>query len=103
MKRAAAHEGGALLRVDADEWIDPEVVAFCGIDANDLARYRRPPTFASKGGTVPQPNPHAKPNYVFPEEWRERGEALFKMSDDEIATALSVPTPPVPKKLAANG
>ena len=89
--------------IDADEWIDPEVVAFCGIEGVDLARYRRPPAFASKGGTVPQPDPHAKPNYVFPEEWRERGEALFKMSDEEIAMALSVPTPPVPKKLAANG
>jgi hypothetical protein len=28
---------------------------------------------------------------------------LLHMSDDEIAAALSVPTPPVPKKLAATG
>jgi len=89
--------------IDADEWIDPEVVAFCGIDASDLARYRQPAAFVSKGGTVPQPDPHAKPNFVFPDDWRERGETLFRMSDEEIAAALSVPTPPVPKKRVANG
>jgi catechol 2,3-dioxygenase-like lactoylglutathione lyase family enzyme len=89
--------------IDAAEWIDPEVVAYCGISASELERYRRPPAFACQGGAVPQPDPHAKPNFVFPEEWRERGEALFGMTDEEIAAALSVPTPPVPKKLAANG
>jgi hypothetical protein len=88
--------------IDADEWIDPEVVAYCGIEASDLARYRRPRTFASKGGTVPQPDPHAKPNFVFPDEWKERGEALLHMTDAEVAAALSVPTPPVPKKRVAN-
>ena len=59
--------------------------------------------FASKGGSLPQPNPHAKPNVVFPAEWKDRGEALLHMTDAEIAAALSVPTPPVPKKLAATG
>jgi hypothetical protein len=83
--------------------VDPEVVAYCGIDASDLARYRRPPAFASQHGAVAQPDPHAKPNFVFPEEWRERGEGLLRMSDEEIAAALSVPTPPVPKKLVVNG
>ena len=89
--------------IDADEWVDPEVVAFCGIDAADLARYRRPAPFASKGGTVPQPDPHANRTFAFPDEWKERGEMLLRMTDEEIAAALSVPTPPVPKKLAANG
>jgi catechol 2,3-dioxygenase-like lactoylglutathione lyase family enzyme len=84
--------------IDADEWIDPEVVALCGISAEELDRYRRPAAFASQGGRVPQPDPHAKPNFVFPEAQRERGEALFRMSDAETAAALSVPTPPVPKR-----
>lgn len=89
--------------IDADQWIDPEVVAYCGIDAAEVQRYRRPPAFASQGGTVAQPDPHAKPNFVFPDEWKDRGAAIFSMSDDDIAAALSVPTPPVPKtKLAAN-
>jgi len=90
--------------IDADEWIDPEVVAYCGIATAELARYRRPPAFVSQGGAVPQPDPHAKPNFVFPAEWKDRGEMLFAMSDADIAAALSVPTPPVPKPdLAANG
>lgn len=89
--------------IDADAWIDPEVVAYCGIDASDLARYRRPAAFVSRSGTVPQPDPHAKPNFAFPDDWKERGEALLHMTDEETAAALSVPTPPVPKKRAANG
>jgi len=90
--------------IDADEWLDPEVVTFCGIDSAELARYRRPADFASQSGTVPQPDPQAKPNFVFPPEMQAMGEALMRMSDDEIATALSVPTPPVPKqKKAAAG
>jgi hypothetical protein len=90
--------------IDAEQWIDPEVVDFCGISAAELARYRRPAPFASKGGRVSQPDPHGKPSFVFPADWKERGEALFRMSDEEIAAALSVPTPPVPKrKVAANG
>jgi len=89
--------------IDAEQWIDPEVVAFCGISASELVRYGRPAPFASKGGKVAQPDPHLKPNFVFPDEWKERGEALFGMSDEEIAAALSVPTPPVSKKLAAAG
>jgi catechol 2,3-dioxygenase-like lactoylglutathione lyase family enzyme len=84
--------------IDADEWIDPEVVGLCGIGPDELERYRRPPAFASQGGAVPQPDPHAKPNFVFPGEWRERGADLLQMSDREIAATLSVSTPPVPKR-----
>jgi catechol 2,3-dioxygenase-like lactoylglutathione lyase family enzyme len=88
--------------IDADQWIDPEVVAFCGIDRDELARYRQPATFASQNGSVPQPDPHAKPNFVFPEEWRERGEMLLRLPDADITAMMSVPTPPVPKKRAIN-
>jgi catechol 2,3-dioxygenase-like lactoylglutathione lyase family enzyme len=83
--------------IDADEWIDPEVVEFCGIDAAELARYRRPPMFASQGGAVAQPDPHARPNFVFPEPMHAQGEAMLHMNDDEIAARFSEPTPPVPK------
>ncbi len=88
--------------IDADEWIDPEVAAHCAIGAADVARYRRPAPFASRGGAVAQPDPHAKPNFVFPEEWNERGAALLRMTDAELAAALSEPTPPVPKKHVVN-
>src|SRR5262245_30450881 len=71
--------------IDAARWIDPEVVAFCGIDAADLARYRRPARFARRGGAVPQPDPGGKPNFVFPEEMRAIGTSMLAMSDAEIA------------------
>ncbi len=84
--------------IDADEWIDPEVVALCRIAPDELARYRRPEAFASRGGAVAQPDPTRQPNFVFLGDWKERGEALFDMTDDQIAAVLSVPTPPVPKQ-----
>jgi hypothetical protein len=80
--------------IDADEWIDPEVSAHCGIDADDLRRYRRPPAFASRAGAVAQPDPHARAGFVFPEEMRELGDALLYMSDAELAAAFDHPTTP---------
>ena len=41
--------------IDAAAWIDPEVVALAGIDADELARYKRPAAFADSGGKVAQP------------------------------------------------
>jgi catechol 2,3-dioxygenase-like lactoylglutathione lyase family enzyme len=87
--------------IPADQWIDPEVVALCGIDGAELARYRRPPEFRSQAGAVPQPDPRARPNFVFPPEMRAQGESLLRMTDEEIAALLSVPTPPVPKERPA--
>lgn len=91
--------------LDTDEWIDPEVVEHCGLSAADIARYRRPPGFVSKSGQVPQPDPHGKPGFefVFPPEWRERGEALYRMNDDELCAVFSNTTPPVPKRRTAVG
>jgi catechol 2,3-dioxygenase-like lactoylglutathione lyase family enzyme len=81
--------------IDAEEWLDPEVVALCGIDAAELARYRRPPAFAARGGAVPQPDMDARPAPHFPPEIAA---SLRAMSDAEIAAALDFPTPPVPKR-----
>jgi catechol 2,3-dioxygenase-like lactoylglutathione lyase family enzyme len=83
--------------IDAARWIDPEVMMICGIDAADLARYRRPARYPSRGGTVPQPDPAGKPNFVFPDEMREFGTSLLGMSDAEIAAVLDHPEPPVPE------
>jgi hypothetical protein len=52
--------------------------------------------FVSQGGALPQPDPAAKPNFVFPDEMREFGAALLAMSDAEIAAVLDHPEPPVP-------
>lgn len=85
----------------AEQWIDPEVMERCGIDAADLARYRRPATFVSRGGGVAQPDPSAKPGFVFPDEMRELGAALLVMSDEEVASALDFSDPPVPASASA--
>jgi catechol 2,3-dioxygenase-like lactoylglutathione lyase family enzyme len=86
--------------LDTDEWIDPEVVAHCGLDAADIARYRNPSPFASQGGKVAQPDPRGKPGFqfVFPPEWREKGEALYRMSDEELCAVFTNTAPPVPKR-----
>jgi catechol 2,3-dioxygenase-like lactoylglutathione lyase family enzyme len=80
--------------LDADEWLDPEVVQLCGISDADLVRYRRPPAFADRAGGVPQPDPQARPGMRMPPGM----DAIFSMSDADIARILSFPTPPVPKR-----
>ncbi|HYB99062.1 MAG TPA: VOC family protein [Candidatus Limnocylindrales bacterium] len=88
------------LAVRADEWIDAEVAAACGIDADALERYRRPSAFVSQGGAVAQPSPDLRPGFVFPEEMRELGEAMLRMSDEEIAAVLDHPTTPAQDRAA---
>lgn len=41
--------------INAEAWIDPEVVALAGINAEELARYKRPSTYQDQAGKVPQP------------------------------------------------
>src|SRR5262249_5972691 len=36
-------------------WVAPEVVALAGISAEELARYRKPPSYRDRAGAVPQP------------------------------------------------
>jgi hypothetical protein len=81
--------------IDAEAWIDPEVVKLAGISPSDLQRYKNPPAFESQGGTVAQPmlDPH-KPQMEFPPGM----EKIYRMSDEEIASRLSEPTPPVTHK-----
>src|SRR5215208_5048142 len=40
--------------IDAEAWIDPEVVKLVGISAKDLQRYKAPAPYESKNGTVSQ-------------------------------------------------
>jgi catechol 2,3-dioxygenase-like lactoylglutathione lyase family enzyme len=41
--------------IDAERWCDPEVVAMAGISPEELARYKRPASYADQGGKVAQP------------------------------------------------
>src|SRR5712691_8963179 len=81
--------------IDAEAWIDPEVVKLAGITPADLQRYKNPPAFESRDGTVAQPvlDPH-KPQMEFPPGM----EKIYRMNDEEISSRLSEPTPPVAHK-----
>lgn len=46
----------SLEAIDAEAWIDPEVVKLAGITAAELARYKSPPRYEDRGGAVSQPN-----------------------------------------------
>ena len=89
MLEFSTSEGNA---IDVEAWIDPEVVALAGICAEELAPYKNPPAFASKGGKVAQPKPDtAKPLMKFP-AGRER---IWTMSDEDVLRTMSETTPPV--------
>lgn len=78
--------------IDAEAWIDPEVVKLAGIKTEELATYKAPAAFASQGGQVPQPAPEtSKLMMDFPPENR----AVLRMTDEEVLARLSETTPPV--------
>jgi catechol 2,3-dioxygenase-like lactoylglutathione lyase family enzyme len=54
--------------IDARAWIDPEVQALAGIDADDLARYLAPAEFARPTEPVAQPEYDAAIPNQYPEE-----------------------------------
>ena len=92
MLEFSTSEGNA---IDAEAWIDPEVVRLAGIGPSDLARYKNPPAFESSGGAVPNPAVDMEhPPMQFP-PGRDR---IYKMSDAEVAARMSEPTPPVQHK-----
>jgi catechol 2,3-dioxygenase-like lactoylglutathione lyase family enzyme len=82
--------------IDADQWLDPEVVALCGIDAAELARYRCPADAPSHGGAVPQPDPAVRHDLHFSSSM----EPLRAMSDADISAHFDFRTPPVPRRRA---
>jgi len=78
--------------LDPQEWIDPEVVGLCDIDAAELAAMTNPAAYASPGGTVPQPSVDAsKPNLV------GMGGSM-RMSDEDVWAKISFTDPPVPRR-----
>ena len=78
--------------IDAEAWIDPEVVRLAGISAEELAHYKNPPAFESQGGKVPQVDPEKSKIMIdFPEPNR----AVLRMTDEEVLQRLSETTPPV--------
>jgi catechol 2,3-dioxygenase-like lactoylglutathione lyase family enzyme len=95
MLEFSTSEGNA---IDAEAWIDPEVMALAGINAEEVERYKQPAPFESKGGRVTQPKPDpSKPLMDHPPNDR-----IWTMSDEDVLRKLSETTPPVrPKSKAA--
>src|SRR5215469_18065077 len=75
--------------IDEEAWIDPEVCRLAGISPSDVRRYKNPPEFVSRGGTVLNPDID-EPQMEFPPG---RWEKLKRMSDAEVTAAMSEPTP----------
>jgi len=81
--------------IDAEAWIDPEVVGLCGISSEELERYKAPAAGPSGAGRIPQPTfDPAKPHQIFAppmDEW------IRTASDEEFAKVMDHPEPPVPQ------
>ena len=81
--------------IDAESWIDPEVVKLNGINSEELANYKNPPAFQSRGGKVSNPEVDLEnPPMNFP----PGQEVVYSMSDEEVTSRLSETTPPVQPK-----
>jgi len=80
--------------IDDRAWIDPEVVALCGIDDDELATMRRPAEYQDEGGRVPNPPiDWTKPHQVMGS--RESYVKLMSMPDEVVTAKLSESQPPV--------
>ena len=80
--------------INADAWIDPEVMALAGINDDELARFKTPASYLDQGGTLPQPDLGGPGPHMV---WGEGGglEAALKMTDAEISAAMDDTEPPV--------
>jgi len=78
--------------LDPQEWIDPEVVGLCDIDADELAAMTNPARYTPPDTPVPQPPVDAsKPSLV------GSMTGAMRMSDDDVWTKISYTDPPVPR------
>lgn len=86
--------------IDERAWIDPEVVALCGIDTAELETLKQPAPFDRPVDAVPQP---AEPflGNIRAEQGGPRYAQVMALSDEFVWDRLSVTDPPVPS--AENG
>ena len=80
--------------IDAEAWIDPEVVALNGISAEELERFKNPPAYVNTSDDpVPQPPAGSgRPEYT---RMSEGFAAAFDLPDEVVTRELSENTPPV--------
>lgn len=80
--------------IDERSWIDPEVVALCGIDDDELEQMKRPARFERPVVPVAQPVvPH--PDNVRAERFPERTARVMAMRDEQVWERFSETDPPV--------
>jgi catechol 2,3-dioxygenase-like lactoylglutathione lyase family enzyme len=86
--------------IDERALIDPEVVALCGIDTDELETLKQPAPFDRPVDAVPQP---AEPflGNIRAEQGGPRYAQVMALSDEFVWDRLSVTDPPVPS--AENG
>lgn len=78
--------------IDGRQWIDPELAATAGINADDLARFKQPADLKSNTPVPQPPMDPAKPHMrISPKAY----DALLGMSDEEYSAKFSETTPPV--------
>ncbi len=80
--------------IDAEAWIDPEVVELAGIKPEELARFKAPAVDPGDGGQVPQPD-LASPGPHMSGYTDVAYEKLMSMPDDRVLARLSATEPPV--------
>jgi catechol 2,3-dioxygenase-like lactoylglutathione lyase family enzyme len=79
--------------IDERAWIDPEVAALAGIDAELLEKFKHPAAYAGAGGAVPNPPvDFSRPQLNMPEPVLK---AIMAMPDADVTARLSESTPPV--------
>lgn len=79
--------------IDAEAWIDPEVVALNGISAEELARYKNPAPYRAGGTPVAQPRAgNGRPEYS---QMDPSFAGAFDLPDEVVTRELSENTPPV--------
>ena len=79
--------------INAEAWIDPEVVAIAGINADELARYKSSSDFDNQGGTVTQPDTTAPGPHMT--NYPDGLYAKILATSDEAMLAASENQPPV--------
>ena len=79
--------------LNAEAWCDPEVVALCGINEEELARYKGSSDFADKGGAVAQPSADGPGPHM--ENYPDGAYAQIIAIPDEAVWAHSENKPPV--------
>jgi hypothetical protein len=79
--------------IDAEAWIDPEVVALAGISSEELARYKAPAKFLRPAAPIPQPPASSTgPRMTYPPGVYAR---MLATSDEDLLAQASETEPPV--------